>query len=464
MKANKYILIFVLLLYNYSASSSDTLTLESYLDIISENYPLIKKAELYNEFAAAYQTKGEGSFDPKINSSWQSKDFSDINYFNIWQTELKVPTRLPIDLSVGYENNEGAFLNAENNTPQSGLFYGTLNISVVRGLMFDEQRYNLQAAELYGIKSQVERDILTREILYQAVNTYIEWSAAQEMYNTLESFLTAVQERHTNVVQLYINGDKPAIDTVESRISLNTALKNKLVAYNKLLIKRQKVAVFLWDESGRPLVFKNHVLPESMSSTITVVDQLSSIEDIIFERDPSIRKLENQQDLLRVKNKLERENLKPQLDLKYNTIVNLGKEGFDPSFSINDYKYGITVEVPIANRKTKGNIALNEALINQNDYDQSQYKQKLITRYEALLLSKSVQIDVIDVVTEKISFSESLYEAETIKFELGESSVFMLNQRERKLLESRMDQIKGYLQYGQTLSELYYMRLGQREI
>lgn len=461
MKVYKYILIFGLLLYNLTALSSDTLTLESYLDIISDHYPLIKKADLYDEFAAAYRTKGAGTFDPKIISSWQSKDFSDIDYFNIWQTELKVPTRLPVDLSLGYENNDGEFLNAENNVPQSGLLYGTLNISVLRGLMYDEQRYNLQAAELYGIKSQVERDMLTREILYEAVNAYIDWAAAQEKYNTLERFLSAVQDRHINVVQLYINGDKPAIDTIESRVSLNTAMKNELVSYNELLMKRQKIAVFLWDENGQPLVLQDQIVPILLSATVDQINELASIDELIIERDPLLRKLENEQDLLSIKNRLERENLKPQLDLKYNTIVNLGKESFDPSFSLNDYKYGVTVEVPIRNRKTRGAIALNDVLIKQNTYDQSQYKQKLFTQYDALLLSRSVQVDVIDVVNEKITFSESLYEAETLKFELGESSVFMLNQRERKLLESRMDQIKSYLQYGKTVSELYYLRLGQ---
>lgn len=458
---NYIIIFFSLILYSTKGYSNDTLTLGTYLDIISEHYPLIKKAELYDEFTAAYQLKGVGTFDPKISSSWQSKEFSNTDYFNIWQTELKVPTRLPIDLSLGYENNDGVFLNSENNTPQSGLLYGTLNISVLRGLIYDEQRYNLQAAELYGIKSQVEKDILTREILYQAVRAYLDWSAAQEKFNILEDFLSVIQERHINVIQLFLNGDKPAVDTIESRISIITAVKNKLLSYNDLLIKRQKTSVFLWDKNGRPLTFRDQVVPAPLTSAIDFINELSSIDEMIINRDPLLRKLENQQNLLLIQNKLEKENLKPMLDLKYNAIINLGKEGFAPSFTVNDYKYGLTLEVPLRNRKTRSEIALNNALIEQNEYDQNQYEQKLITQYEALLLSRTVQEEVIAVVTDKIFFSESLYEAETIKFDLGESSVFMLNQRERKLLESRVDQVKSYHQYGKTISELFYIRLGQ---
>lgn len=69
-----------------------------------------------------------------------------------------------------------------------------------------------------------------------------------------------------------------------------------------------------------------------------------------------------------------------------------------------------------------------------------------------------MQQDVLDIVNQKIINSERLYEAEKLKFELGESSIFLLNQRERKLLEARTEQIKSFWSIGKLLNDLYYLK------
>ena len=167
-------------------------------------------------------------------------------------------------------------------------------------------------------------------------------------------------------------------------------------------------------------------------------------------------------DQLKLNNRLEREYLKPRVDLKYNTIVNLGKDNFSPSLSLNDYKYGIKVEVPIQNRKTRGELRLNQALVEQTELDQTYYQQQLNNKYSALTKSKYIQEDIIAVVTEKINNSNALYNAEVLKFDLGESSVFFLNQRERKLLEARMEMIKSFYSLNAILNDLYFLKIGQQ--
>ncbi|MFT4568955.1 MAG: outer membrane protein TolC [Saprospiraceae bacterium] len=443
------------------SGNTDSLSLPAYLEMIGSNYPLIKKANLFDEFSEAYTLKGRGVLDAKINSDFETKNFAGSNYFTVWQTELKVPTRLPLDFSFGYENNSGDFLNEESSVPSNGLFYGTINLSLVRGLMFDEQRYSMQSAELKGIKSQIDKDVLTREILFQAIQSYLGWAAAFHKNTILENFRNNVQARHQFVVELYINGDKPAIDTIESTVNLNTATKIYLDSENDLAIKKQKLVMFLWDENGNPLDLNNTVRPEAFTSLLLRLGELATIENAIFSNDPSLRKLENEMDQLKLNNRIEREYLKPRVDLKYNTLVNLGKENFSPSLSLNDYKYGIKVEVPIQNRKTRGELRLNQALVDQVALEQLHYQQQLNNKYMVLTKTRFIQEDIMDVVIEKIDNSNTLYYAEVLKFDLGESSVFLLNQRERKLLEARMEMIKSYYSLSSILNDLYFLKIGQ---
>ena len=185
------------------SQTSDSLLLSDFSEIVLNNYPLIKKAQLYDDISQAYVLKGRGILDPKITSSYDRKDFKGSNYFNRWLSEVKIPTRYPIDLALGYENNSGAFLNEESIVPSNGLIYGTLNISLLRGLMFDEQRYHLQSAELQGVKSKLEKEILLREIVIQSITAYIEWAASYYNYLGYQDYETTIAIRHQNIVGLF---------------------------------------------------------------------------------------------------------------------------------------------------------------------------------------------------------------------------------------------------------------------
>lgn len=439
----------------------DTLNLATYLEVVLENHPLILKANLNRDIAEFNVLKGKGTLDPKIYSDYDQKQFDDIDYFTVWLTEAKIPTVLPIDFSVGYERNDGVFLNQENNVPINGLLYGTINLSILRGLLFDEQRYNIQSAEVKGIKSLIEQEIVTREIIFQAINTYLGWTSKNNNVDINQNYLQLVKDRHQNVIQLFVNGDSPAIDTLESRLNLNSAEKLLLESQSKLVKAKQKLSLFIWDSNGQPLQVNSSILPMSIEGLISYLEELSSIINPNFGNDPLIAKIDNEIQSIFLDNRLEKENLKPQLDLKYNTILNLGKDDLDPSFTFNDFKYGVTFQYPILNRKTKGQIRINEALTRQNELDKVEYLGQLNNKFVGLISQETIQDNILEVSVEKLTNSQLLYDAEVLKFNLGESSIFLLNSRERKLLEAQIDVVKSYYSLGMVLSELYYLKLGQ---
>jgi len=454
-------ILFTLLFCSNAATCLDTLYLVDFLTIIKENHPLINKANLFDEFEEAYRLKGKGVLDPKLHSNYNRKRFDDTDYYTVWQSEAKIPTRLPIDFSVGYENNSGDFLANDDSVPKNGLVYGTINLNILRGLLFDEQRFQIQAAELNGIKSRIDKNLLLREIIYQAVGAYLDWSKAFYEVEIYRDYLDLVTVRHQNVVELFRNGDSPAVDTIESIVNLNTAEKIFLESAESLLSKQQKLNLFLWNEDGQPLQISNQVIPSELENLLSYLEEISLIISPAFENDPSVRKFQNRINALELTNRLQKEQLKPNLVLKYNTIVSLGKDDFNPTFSLNDYKYGVSFEYPILNRKTKGDIRLNEAMIKQNLYDKTQYQETLANKYVEINARQIIQQDILNIVNQKINNSEVLYAAENLKFQLGESSIFLLNSRERKLLEARTDLIKSFSSIGKLYNERYYLKLGQ---
>ncbi len=457
----RYFLCYILVLLPIIVGAADTLTLSQYQDIVLRNHPLVGKAELYDEIAKSYLLKGKGALDQKFYTDYDGKQFKGLNYFRRWNSELKIPTRYPIDVSLGYENNTGVFLNNDNTVPSNGLLYGTINVTLLRGLLFDEQRFALKESKLLADKSRIEQELIVRNVLVQSMNAYVDWATAFRGLEIISAYLDRVSDRHQFIIQLYENGDKPAIDTIESRINLNTATKTKIIAEEDLLRKRQKLNMFLWDNSGEPMVLVESVFPQDIKAVADVLSEESFPLSTIWELDPIIRKKQIEIEQIHLENKLEREQLKPQLDLKLNTIHSLGDNQLAYSYNVNDYKLGASVAVPIVNRKTRGQIRLNTALINQSILDQQYYQAELFNMYTMLNSAQSLNQESLAVSIEKVQNSNLLYTAEQLKFELGESSVFLLNSRELKLLESETEYIKNLKSLCRIYTEFYFLKLGQ---
>ncbi len=451
----------ITILFPCFIGATDTLTLVEFQDIVVANHPLIKSANLYEEVAESYLIKGRGALDSKFYTDFDGKQFKDINYFRRWNSELKIPTKYPVDFALGYENNTGEFINNDNSVPSNGLLYGTISISVLRGLLFDEQRFALKESELLADKSQIEKELIVRNIIIQSLNAYVDWSATHGRMEIVNAFLDRVLERHNFIKQLYENGDKPAIDTIESRINLNTASKAKIAVAEELLMKRQKLNMFLWDNSGEPVVLLEGIVPQKIA---VVTDELFAESFQVSQNwhtDPIIRKKQNEIDQINLENRLEQEQLKPQLDIKLNTIHNLGDAELAYSYTIQDYKLGASLAVPITNRKSRGQIKLNETIIDQNKLDKEYYQYELQNMYDMLSRAQILNQEALIISEEKVENSEQLYSAERLKFDLGESSVFLLNSRERKLLESETEYIKTLKALSLIYTELYFLKLGQ---
>ena len=378
-----------------------------------------------------------------------------------FQDIVKIPTKYPVDFSLGYENNSGEFLNGDNDVPTNGLLYGTISVSVLRGLLFDEQRFSITGSELLADKSKIEKELIVRDVIIKSLHTYVEWSTAYNELEITNEYLSRVTERHSLVKQLFENGDKPAIDTIESRINLNTATKTKIKAAENLLRKRQKINLLLWGASNEPIQLLESVVPQNISTVMELLQYETIAISQNWNNDPTIRKKQISIDQINLNNRLEREQLKPQLDLKLNTIHSLGDADLAYSYNVNDYKLGASLLIPLRNRKTKGQIRLNEALITQNRLDQNYYINELGNRYEMLTNAIALRQQSLDISLEKLDNSNLLYTAEQLKFELGESSVFLLNSRERKLLEAETEYIKSLKLLSANYTELYFLKLGQ---
>ena len=446
-------LCYSILVHAQSTDSTQVFTEDAYLDWVKQYHPVLQRANLLQRTAAAYQLKAKGGFEPKIEGSIEQKSFDGKTYFTIGETGLKIPTWLGAEVKAGYNWTNGVFLNPENNLPANGQAYVGVTWSLGRGLMIDERRATLQKAALLDAANEAERQQIVNDLLLEAGKAYWEWVHAYNAVQIQQEGLRLSSIRFDGVLTSFLQGDKPAIDTLESRIQI----QNREISLNEARIQYENqsrlLSNFLWYENELPLEVSDLLRPPYYEE-IELIAFNSNILDIISqlpEDHPALQAYTIKLEQLAIDRSLKAEQLKPQVDVS----LNLLSDGFDfvntpkdfeganlNALLTENYKAGVRLSMPLFNRKTRGDLELADLKLLDTKYQLQQKTQDIknkVLNYQGLLDNIKKQLFINQSTIENY---RALLDGENEKFRFGESSIFLLNSREQKLIEARLKLIK----------------------
>ena len=407
--------------------------------------------------STAYRMKAQGAFDPKIGGTFDTKRFDEKNYWRDWIGEVKIPTPSPITVSAGYETANGLFINDESTFPSNGLLFASLEVSLLRGLIFDEGRHGIQEARLMGVKNNLDREILLRDLFFMSSQIYLNWSTKFWQLQVYRNFQTIFTRQHQNIIQLYLSGDVPRIDTVESRINLNNLNNSLVAAQEKYQKAKQELDVFLWDLNINPMEII--LIPTEMEQPILYLED-RNILNAEIDNTPFVDKIENELDLIGLDRRLIKEDLKPTLNLKFNSLVNLGDEITPAAYQLSDYKMGANLIVPIRNRKTRAKLAFNKINNDSAELERTFKIQEIEQKVDNLIAQLDLRRDRLATNETTLDLSQALLDAENQKFNIGESSVFLLNKRQEQLIKAQLDNLSIQQEIADNLNELIYWTNG----
>ena len=91
---------------NFDPDSSKIFSMNDLRELVMQHNPVVKQAGLLSDAARTRVTQALGSFDPKLDASFDRKQFGGKDYYNRWTSELKVPLWLAgADLKIGFDRN-----------------------------------------------------------------------------------------------------------------------------------------------------------------------------------------------------------------------------------------------------------------------------------------------------------------------------------------------------------------------
>lgn len=441
--------IFFILFYyicNGCLAQSETVTIltpDSFIEQIKQHHPVVKQANIVVEKSMADVLSSKGNFDPVLQFNSENKTFDGKNYFLYSNPQLKIPTPIGIDFKTGVENNTGQYISSENTFGRSS--YAGVDIALAKGVLIDKRRATLQQAKIFNNQSQQDKIKTINDILFNAYNSYWQWTGNYFLYKTYTQYLINANERLRLTKIAFINGERALTDTIEAY----TQVQNFELLQNDALIKLNNsiydINNYLWLQNDSAYQLPNNTIPDTIQFKINL-PSVTNI-DVFIEQNinnhPALRSYQYKIDALEVEKKLKFQSLLPELDLKYNV---LNKDyyvfkGINTNFLQNNFKWGFFFKIPIFLREGRGEYKKAKLKISESTLELKLKKWEIenkIKNYFTEYFLLQQQLTTLQSAIKNYSF---LLRAEQLRFMNGESSLFLINTRENKLLEILQKQI-----------------------
>ncbi|AQG82464.1 hypothetical protein AWR27_12280 [Spirosoma montaniterrae] len=437
-----------------------------FYELIRQYHPIVKQAGLFGAEAEQVLMQARGAFDPKLVSHYDRKEFDNKLYFDHWRNKLAVPVWLGgIDLNVSYDRNNpgGRFINPEETTPPTGLAGVGITVPIGQTLMIDARRTAVRQARLALDLAAADRVKLVNKVLFDAAKTYWEWFLAYQQFRLIDEGFDLADTRFNALRQRALLGDAAIIDTTEALITVQDRQVQREQAVVEMNNARIRLNAFLWNADGQPVELPATAIPQQPGLTPPNEAALQALADQAAQQHPELLKLDLKSKQLSLEERLRRALIQPQIMLDANLLSatpDIDRRYNLPnyfSFQPQNYKVGVDVIFPLFLRKERGKLREVQVKNQQVILERQQVGRDIANDVQAAFNQMQAFSQQIAVQQQAIQNQQRLLQAEQQKFEIGESSLFLVNARETKLIDLRVKGEELKTKYQKALAELYFV-------
>ncbi|GAB3574543.1 TolC family protein [Hymenobacter daeguensis] len=436
-------------------------SLQNLADLVFANHPIVKQAALLSDEARSQVLQARGGFDPKLGSDFHRKQFGGTDYYNNWGNELKIPLWPGgIDLKASYDRYVGTYVNPESRTPVNGLAGVGLSVPIGAGLLIDARRSTLRQAKVMQNAAEADRVKQINEVWLQAAKDYWTWYYTYQQAALIQEGVALADRRFQGTARRAQIGDQAPIDSVEAQITV----QDRQVQAEQLRVELQNARLVLsnhlWTKDGQPAELPTYAAPQTPLVDSVSRAELQRLADFAAAQHPTLRKLEAKISQLGIEERYRREMLKPKLNV---SGVLLSQGDFYRSevpsyynFGMDNYKVGVDFAFPLFLRAERGKLQYTRIQVKETTLERQQSQRTIVTQVNTVYNTLRAYERQLALQAQTIANQRKLLQAELQKFELGESTIFLINARETKLIDLRIKQESLRSSYEKSRAELYY--------
>jgi outer membrane protein TolC len=444
--------------FSWSQNRKDTLGFEQYLQIVKAHHPFMMRAELINDQAAANLLAARGGFDPKLFAHVAQKYFNGDQYYSYISTGVSIPTWFGLSFYSGYDQTGGSYFNPQYRTPDAGLLYAGAQLTLGQGLLIDKRRADLRQAQLFTQIAEQDRVMFVNNLLLDASLAYWDWYASYNILEFINDAYSIAEIRFQAIKQAAFFGERAFLDTLEMSVQLQNLnlLRQDFTLQEQL--RRLECGVFLWAEGSVPVELNDNIspgkintlkLPFTMASLMLQLDQFVA-DHPELQRD--ILRIDQQQIDLR----LQREMLKPIVNLKYNALNQPIANNPIANYSLQNYTWGLDFSIPILLRRERAQVQLAKLRLQDMNLVLDNKRALLLMKSRGALNEWQITEQQLTFYTKTVNDIARILQAERTLFDNGESSVFLINTREMTLVNAQIKLFEIMAKNQKAIFKTYY--------
>ena len=248
--------ILVILVCSIQLAAQDSIpqfSPDAFFELVSKNHPVARQAMLLSEQARQEIRFARGSFDPKIEASFATKEFQDKTYYKEIEGGISIPTRSPINPKLNFENRTGQLLDPSEKIPGNRQIAAGLSIPIGRGLITDERRTALKQAQLMTTLLEADQVKIINKVLLEATQAYWTWYYWHQIYLVRNRGAELAREILNRTKLNFEQGEASPLDTTQASINLQTRLIDWQEAQLQFTNAQLYASNYLWDENINPI-------------------------------------------------------------------------------------------------------------------------------------------------------------------------------------------------------------------
>jgi len=423
------------------------------LKSVDRAFPLIETARREQDEARGVEREARGGFDLKVKAEAETLQ----GYYD--NTRLKGLVEQPLaplgmTLFSAYRVGTGTFAPYDEKalTLNEGEFSAGLSVPLLRDRAIDARRTALRTSEV-GVNVAAQGVAKARLSAFKdAVKQYWDWVAAGRQLDVARSLLELAERRDEDLASAVALGQLAPVERTDNRRAI-LQRRSALIAAQRLVEATAiSLSIYYRAADGSPMRPAIDRVPSALPTPapLTTEDEAQAIE-AAFEGRPEVQSLRLKQQQQQFETRLAGNALLPSLNL-FGDVSRDNGEG-RVSRRGTDLEAGFLFELPLQRRKASGKLGQARAKLARVDQELRFAQDRVRADVQDAASALRATYAAVDVVRQELAIARELEGLERDRFQLGDSTQFLVNLRELNTADAAFREIKALADYQKAYAE-----------
>lgn len=429
------------------------LGLDEVLRSVDRSFPLIAAAAREQDEARGAQLSAEGGFDPSVKGSGVIEPVSGYpkQYFTV---QAEQPTAIyGTSFFAGYRYGSGKIpiYDGRLETNDFGEARGGVKVPLLRDGAIDRRRASVRQAELGITLAKLGLDQQRIEARRVAALRFWDWVAAGQRVKAMQAWLDLALARDEALGTRAATGDIPEIDRTENRRTILQRQTSLVGAERDLAQASFELSLFYRAADGSSQLAPSSRLPKAMPEGGTLdLAKSATEEERALARRPDLKRFDLVRDRSRIEADLARNQQLPSIDVTAYGARQFGPG--DPARGEPVLGAAVYLDIPILNRVQNGREQAAEAGVAKTEEQKRYARDRVVADVRAAMANIEAARQRSDLAKKEVTIAEQLAVAELRRFELGESTLLLVNLREQATTEATMREIDALADFQRAVA------------